>query len=1206
MSDFTIYQIGDREIELPKDMSDEEVESILNSFMAEETTEPPAMEGEFIPTDTMGDSSESFEYVERGGERIHPRTLSQDEDWLHATRVMYRHNHNKDFEGTDEELAEYGLDLMGWFNYNLPAMSVQVGRIQHAPDDTKMAMLHMMDTYDNLRITWGGVGRFFRGVAADPTTYIGLGTLGLGLAGREGGRQVTRMGFRELLRQGVARSGSLGAIEGAGYATLDNRIRQEVRIQAGVQDGVDTGQLLKAGALGAGVGLVGGTALDMGVSSIAQRNLPTGRASSETSTAVLEAPKNNALPASENTPTSSNRAVMDATEEGYVPALRDEYKNTFSEVFEYTRLSDLNVLSRNTSIPYERQNMEENIGQSMGLAMELKGLNHFQVEDVINQMRTAQMTIAEFESFSLSTKLARDMTAMEFANVVKNLKSAKGAQRIDRLTTKKHELEALYSKLTSMDEALASHAGYSLRQRQEGLQGLKGMKPDEMGDDEFAQAVFRAMDSYQVKKTRQRFDRQIEAASARGDMGRVMQLQVQRELETNLILDRYLNNKKGYTEKMVEYAISSVFSPTTLMINLFPSAIKAGVRPLLNMAVSSPLDKATRVSTKATYSAMKNASKGAWKAAISAFKYEQAILTRGDMRYFENGIAMEGALGGFLRTIPRIMNATDEFLSRLTYDGFIAGRAAGEAYEEGVRRGLSGRELDAYVKQKANEAVRQSYTNLTPESNIDIVAAKGYNRGYRGDDLVQYVRTELQKNGNHLSRGTDTDGIRYVEDVLYKRRFSGKGTASGLAKAYEDATNAHPILKLMGQLFFRTPVRVIEEGIRLTPALQLVAPNFLSDLRGLNGSVAQARARGEALASLAMTGTFMNLYAQGRITGDGAYDHWRQSRGRTDSDRPPPYSIVMADGSTWSYRNFDPIATPLKIMVNAMERYEKYLMLKQQGELDDIRLEEQMFKAQAVVTTAIVASIRDANLFGGIDGVINLFESASDDDEAGMVKFMGERLRMVVPNTVHKAVRTMNPEMTEAVTFDQMLTNQVLHSLTLGKYEGVVPRSYDALGNIRVMDDYMPLWNIFATVSEESRGKGRSEEELQILRALDDLSRQTGARFTVPVRHPRYGNVDLRTVRTNDGKSTLYDRWNELYAELNPTQMLVPIINSPLSVGTMSQQGLKVDQVQNTLSQLREIAFMKLMAEESGVSERVINQTRRNVEIKSGQWDSFR
>ena len=1208
MSDFTVYQIRDTEIELPNDMSDEEIENILRSFMEEETPqESPAMEGEFIPADTMEESSGIHQYSEREGERIHPRTLSQDEDWLHASRAMYKHNYRKDFEGTDEELAEFGLDLMGWFNYNLPAMSVQVGRIQHAPDETKTAMLHMMDTYDNLKITWGGAGRFFRGVLADPTTYLGLGTLGLGLAGREGGRQVTRRGFRELLKQGISRSGTLGAVEGAGYATLDNRMRQEVRIQAGVQDEVNTGQLIASGTLGAGAGLVGGTALDMGISSIAQRNLPTGRTSSEVATATLEAPNNNALPSPENTPTAQNKS-FDATQEGYSPALREENKNLFGEVFEFTKLSDLNIVSKNTSIPYERQNMEENIGQAMGLAEELKGLNHFQVEDVIDQMRTAKMTVSEFESFSLSTKLARDMTALEFANVIKNLKTAKSPQRIQKLLNKKANLENTYAKLTSMDEALASHAGYSLRQRQEGLQGLRGKNPEEMGDEEFAQEVFRAMESYQVKRARKRFDQEIEKASARGDMGRVMELQVQRELETNLILDRYLNNKKGYMEKAVEYAVSGVFSTKTLEINLYPSGGKALVRPLLDALVSSPLDKATRVTTGATYSAMVSATRGAWKAAKAAFKYEQAILTRSNMKYFESGVAIEGAKGGFIRTIPRIMNATDEFLSRLAYDGFIAGRAAGEAFEEAKSRGLTGRDMSDFIKGKVKEGVERAKSNLNPESNIDIIAAKGYNRGYRGDELAHYVRTELQKNDSNLSRATDPEGINYVQDVLYKKKFSGKGSLgmSGLAKAYEETTNNHPVLKLLGQLFFRTPVRVIQEGIRLTPAVQFLDPSFLPDLRGVNGSARQVRARGEMLVSLSMMGTFMNLFSQGRITGDGAYDNWRGSQSRRDTDRPEPYSIVLSDGSTWNYRFFDPIATPLKIMANAMERYEKYLMLKQQGELDDLRMDEQMYQQMSVATTALVAAIRDANLFAGIDGVGNLIESIGDDDEAGLVRFMGEKLRLLVPNTIHKAVSTMNPEWSDPVTLEQVITTQLIKPITLGAYEGVVPKSYDALGNLRELKDYKPLWMTFASVSQESRGRGLSEDHLNVLAVLDDINRQTGASFTVPVRHRDYGNRDLRTIPTKDGKSTLYDRWNEIYAELDPVQYLIPIINSPLSVGTKSIQGLKVDQIQNTLSQLRDVAFVQLMAEESGVQEQVINQTRRNVEVKSGQWDSFR
>jgi len=187
------------------------------------------------------------------------------------------------------------------------------------------------------------------------------------------------------------------------------------------------------------------------------------------------------------------------------------------------------------------------------------------------------------------------------------------------------------------------------------------------------------------------------------------------------------------------------------------------------------------------------------------------------------------------------------------------------------------------------------------------------------------------KDSKNLRHGTNEEGLEFVRDILYKRSFSGTNAPSKLAKQYEQLVNAHPVLRLVGQLFFRTPVRVFEEGVRMTPALQILAPNFIKDLAGKNGTRAQLKAQGEAMMSLGITGSVLSLYAQGKITGDGAYTDWRQQRNRTDSDLPEPYTIRFDDGSTWNYRNFDPLATPMKIMVNALERYEQLHVRETQG-----------------------------------------------------------------------------------------------------------------------------------------------------------------------------------------------------------------------------------------------------------------------------------
>ncbi len=99
---------------------------------------------------------------EAGEEDTTEDTLVEDEDFLAAARNIYRFNHNgQGFDGSDQELADYALDTMGWFNYNLPKMTVDAAIISRADDNTKASFLYLMDAYDDKNISWDGTWSFY-------------------------------------------------------------------------------------------------------------------------------------------------------------------------------------------------------------------------------------------------------------------------------------------------------------------------------------------------------------------------------------------------------------------------------------------------------------------------------------------------------------------------------------------------------------------------------------------------------------------------------------------------------------------------------------------------------------------------------------------------------------------------------------------------------------------------------------------------------------------------------------------------------------------------------------------------------------------------------------------------------------------------------------------------------------------------------------
>lgn len=157
---------------------------------------------------------------------------------------------------TDQErrdVASWGLEFMGWFNYNIPRMGEISIQAKNFDSNASYAMYSMIEDYDNKDISWAGTRRFFKGLITDPSTYLGLGTLGVGVIGRAGVKETTKLGMKELLKRNA---GKLAATEAGLYSGLDNVLRQKAAIRAGVQQELDLGQLATAVGTGA---LLGGS-----------------------------------------------------------------------------------------------------------------------------------------------------------------------------------------------------------------------------------------------------------------------------------------------------------------------------------------------------------------------------------------------------------------------------------------------------------------------------------------------------------------------------------------------------------------------------------------------------------------------------------------------------------------------------------------------------------------------------------------------------------------------------------------------------------------------------------------------------------------------------------------------------------------------------------------------------------------------------------
>ena len=191
--------------------------------------------------------------------KLTEESLKQNPKWIEASRSIYKWNEGEDAPDleTDEDYANYGLNYMGMFNYNLPKMGVEAKQLETATDQQKQDFITLMDMYDQKASSWAGAGRLLKGLALDPTTYVGIGTLGAGTAGAQAVKQGIKEGVKQATKAGAKQAAKIGSIEGAVYSAADNYGRQSARINAGVQEDFNLEESAKA----AGVGAVAGGVL---------------------------------------------------------------------------------------------------------------------------------------------------------------------------------------------------------------------------------------------------------------------------------------------------------------------------------------------------------------------------------------------------------------------------------------------------------------------------------------------------------------------------------------------------------------------------------------------------------------------------------------------------------------------------------------------------------------------------------------------------------------------------------------------------------------------------------------------------------------------------------------------------------------------------------------------------------------------------------
>lgn len=1211
---------------VPDDLSDED--KVLTATSAYEALNPN-VGGASAPSTTTHDQSE----------------LYHDKDWVDSSRAMYKYAHGVDFDGDDKAAADYGLQQMSYFNYNTIGMAVNATAIVNAPDAQKKAFLTLMDKFDNLDYSVAGAGRAIGAAATDPTTYLGLGSLGIGTLAGSAGKAMGKAAIREALKKAAITGAVQGGLEGAVYGAAQSELKQSAIVGAGGQDEVSQGQVLKdalvSGAVGAGLGAGLGAAgawffRKKGVAP-AQTDLPPSLRDVPEDTKGPAVGLNTKLETASRLEQKTPTTAQSADVVRHSQTTMDPAERVLSAIKESAPDGILKDFPESKASQAEKAYVPAELIMSMPRT---------QIKDWVDKLVTSGLEAPQMSVLKGAVKQSTDqleVTAHVMYAAVRTLED--GPEKMAALR-ELEQVKRVRDNIKEADTYLSSVSGSDLGSRkgsintgefrgvsEESFLTKHGIDPATATPEDKAWAESQYFDLLEKhrNKVKQRDEVRVLQSQLDDKLDAYLKkdpnitfdqlLKLQNDLEAKVtetaaketqdikLFDRWGGKAHEYTNDLNTVAISSVFGPSTLYNNTLPSLVKVLTKPAMHWIAKGPLDEAAFREMTTFYGTMFNNIGISWQMAKASDDLGRSLMMADSFaQKFSEGSKGSGLLnnrvGRAITIIPRWLGRTDEFFRSLVYRGHAMGEAMYKGVEEASRLNKTGAEKEAIIQRFAKETQDRLFGPIhNRDKMISWLREAGEGKGLKGDKLDEWVKTQIDTRGHMMREATVESSVKFTKDFLFNREFSGESKIAGIipisqvAKGYQSFTSQHPWFRLMGQLFFITPVRVFEEGIRLTPGVQLLAPNFMADLARQNGDAAYARAMSEAMVGYAMAQWAMVMYAKGDITGGGPTDYKQR---RTISGEWKPYQIKFGD-KQYDYRNLDPFATPIKIIVNAMERMHKNHMDSVQGKyaMSDHSEAMEMIK---IGIAATAQAVKDANLMEGIRQFIDtsnhMTTDGNNDIFSYMEKMMGQKLAMAVPSVWTKGQAIAG---NDTVPDPSSLWQYVEAKYNPGSSN--VAHQHDAMGNMRHVQN---PWGAMFGYKEQDVGPaqmGRSDKAIAVQKELDKLAIATNTNYEMPTKDSvMMPSVDdLRSKMTKDGSMTLYDKVNSYIRESDITDKLHHFL---VGRDDLSWKA-RADAAHEVINTYRKEAFNRLWSEENGWKADFVKGKRLELEGMAGVRDSL-
>ena len=156
--------------------------------------------------------------------KLRSSDLYEDRDWINASKQIYKfQNRGKDFIGTDESAAKWGLTNMRDYEWDITKTLGVAADSKHFDSKTALAWNTVFDKYEQLEGwtgsgIWGGIRHTFTDPTFLPSMFIGLGAGKIAsLVGKKGVKIAVKFAVKKAVaeaRKKAIKEATLNGIKG--------------------------------------------------------------------------------------------------------------------------------------------------------------------------------------------------------------------------------------------------------------------------------------------------------------------------------------------------------------------------------------------------------------------------------------------------------------------------------------------------------------------------------------------------------------------------------------------------------------------------------------------------------------------------------------------------------------------------------------------------------------------------------------------------------------------------------------------------------------------------------------------------------------------------------------------------------------------------------------------------------------------------------